>query len=235
MVPQIRRALLHAVASCFLLLGQTSLAAAEDPSLNAVLSDYFGTTLPSGPSRLRAGPSGPRSGEIWLLDLATAKVSAIAVDGRYRSPIFLTNGDILALREDMMTRFGRKGQQPEKLRRIKGINKLIGASEAKPNYVLALSGDSTLIEISIEKDEIVELFVNAKSKEDANSLDYLEGWDRRYGSMGLVVRKNDQGKTDVFVHQDQDLSNVTNCANVDCGQPSLSFDRQKIAFAKAKK
>ena len=235
MAPLVRRALLRMVAACLFLLGQAAIAAGEEPSLNAVISGYFGTTSPSGAGRLRAGPGKPRSGEIWLLDLATAQASAVAVDGSYRSPIFLTNGDILALREDVMMRFRRQDQQPIKLRRIRGINKLIGASEAKPNYVLALSGDSTLIEISIEKDEVIELFVNATSKEDAKSLDYLKGWNRRYGSMGLVVRKNDHGKTDVFVHQDQALSNVTNCANVDCGQPSLSFDRQKIAFAKAKK
>lgn len=235
MIKFICRAALHTFAFCFFLLSQVTLATGDEPSLDTVLSDYFGTTLPSGPGRLRAGPDKPRSGEIWLLDLTTAQASAIAVDGRYRSPIFLTNGDILALREDMMTRFGRQNQEPVKLRRIKGINKLIGASEVKPNHVLALSGDNTLMEISLEKDESIELLVNTKSKKDANALNYLKGWDRRYVSIGLVVRKNDRGKADVFVHRDQDLANVTNCATVDCGQPSLSFDQQKVVFAKAKK
>jgi hypothetical protein len=222
----------------WLLLAEVSVA--QSDSFLQSLSTFLG--FPAVPE-----PKAPRddlaAGSVWMADL-TAKTTRRLNGENCRSPIFLRNGDVLALKGEMIVRIPLDGGTPSPIHAVAGIDKLVAASNRDPDDVLVLLTDSngrpTPAIVSLPGGAIFPVPVDFDSEDDIRGLAHLQGWDRDYGDIKLRVERVRKAAlsgirewTDVFLMREgQEAVNLTNCDDVGCGQPSLSPDRRRVVFIK---
>jgi hypothetical protein len=78
------------------------------------------------------------------------------------------------------------------------------------------------------------------SQEHRDIIAHVKGWERVYGGTSVYVKTEvKQGMsgavewTDVYLERGTGPVNVSRCDGVNCGQPSLSHDRNRVVFIKA--
>ncbi len=91
--------------------------------------------IDSSPVEMRGAGDEPRVGGIWIADLATGDTRPVVAEGEYRSPIFLLDGSILALKGEAVVRFAPGGATPATQLTHEGIDKLVGVSTSEPDQV----------------------------------------------------------------------------------------------------
>lgn len=201
--------------------------------------------IDSSPVEMKGAGDEPRAGSIWIADLATGSTRPVTAEGEYRSPIFLPDGGILALQGETVVRFPPGGTIPATLLRDKNIDKLVGVSTREPDQVLTVlkgpDGRPLPAVLSLHDGALSPLPLDWKSQDDVRALAHLQKWERSYGNLKLVVQrvqKSGMGGTrewqDVFLlRQEESPQNISHCDGVDCDQPSLSHDHNRIVFIKS--
>ena len=220
-------------------------AAAQQPTLLQRLVSFFG--LDADPSQMK----GPREeflrGEIWTADLASGTRQRMAAGKSFRSPIYLLNGDILALNGEMLVRISAGRNTASSLHTVKGVDKLVAANANDPGQILLLHRDKDALPVPailwLKEGLLTPVDVDWRSESDVRGLAHLEGWDRDYEDMRLRVQRMRATRfsgirewTDVVLLQKGlEPQNVSRCDQVNCGQPSLSFDKAKVVFVKGER
>jgi hypothetical protein len=125
---------------------------------------------------------------------------------------------------------------------VRHLVKLVGFDEQDPDRMLVVvgGGHSPLGMLSLRNKRVTALPFDAHSTAHRQMLQHVLGQERDYGSTRLYVKSESRPGlaravewTDVYLKRPDALpQNVSNCEGVDCGQPSLSQDGQKIVFIK---
>jgi hypothetical protein len=211
-------------------------------SLAAKLLDFIG--IPADSGALRGLDDGSKSGEVWLVDIASGKSQQLTRTAGFRSPIFCGGTAVLALRGGDVVRVSGAADAPRKLAVVKAATKLLGCSASDPDKVLLLTtaptGGDQLSVLSLRTSQLSFLPFDPLSPKDGELMGYLHGSDRAYAAGALYVQRHDQessagvvGWQDVFFQSgSSDSANVSRCDASDCGQPSLSPDMRRVVFIK---
>ncbi len=201
--------------------------------------------IADNPSTLK-GPNQDASGQIWLAELGSQRTRGLTRAGGYRSPVFTAGGNsVVALKAGDIVRLPVGGGAPERLYTIKRISKLVGFNRDAPDQLLVVTEDPVgkpgIGWLSVKTGRIVPIPYDAASSEDQRMLEHLRGWDRAYGATRVYVdnvsKQSLAGRpverTGVFLKTDGGKPiNVSQCEDVDCGQPSLSPDGRLVVFIK---
>jgi hypothetical protein len=202
--------------------------------------------IAASPATLKGPGDEVESGLVWLVDVASKKARRLTTDGGYRSPVFPPGDkDIFALRGTDVVRLSRSGGNAQKLYSIRGISKLVGFSQDDADKVLVLvadgTGNATVGLLSVNTGKIEAVRYDPASSEDRQVFEQLQGWNRVYGSKKVYVERQSKQSlagpiewTDVFLKEGVNKPlNLSECDEVNCGQPSLSQDGKLVAFVRA--
>lgn len=193
------------------------------------------------------GPGDEMSaGDIWVAMLSGNMTrQRLTFDGGYRSPVFLSDDrTILALKDDSVVRLSVFGGEPEKGVAVPGVMRLIGVSAKNPNEVLMLTDDAdgrTAAGVLSLTDGRIAILAMEMSPDERGTINRLKNWDQVYDNMRLTVEvTTEQGLSgprtwsNVYMTRTgQSKQNLSRCEDVDCGQPSLSHDKTRVAYIKA--
>jgi hypothetical protein len=203
--------------------------------------------ISDSPGTLKGPGDEVRSGELWVVDLASQTTRAVTQGGRYRSPIFAAaNNEILALSgQDLLQVSARSGEM-NKLFSIADISKLVGFSGSDPDTVLILQSGSVgqhaqVALLSIRTGRVTTLPYDPASSADLQMVENLEGWTRTYGDKQVFVRRQTKQAlsgtvewSDVFIQSSGAAPrDVSLCNGTNCGQPSMSADGRSLVFVKS--
>ena len=203
------------------------------------------TGISANPSTLKGPGDEVTTGEVWLAELSSKKTRKLTPSGGYRSPIFLSNGDVLVLRRTDVVRLTIADAQPRMLYTISGADKLVGFSQANPDQILMLledpEGHPSVGLLSLASGKVSPLPYDLKSETDRQMLEHLQGWTRNYGDVTVYVKHQTKQAisgpldwTDVFLASGAASAvDVSQCSPVNCGQPSLSADRHLLVFIRS--
>jgi hypothetical protein len=128
---------------------------------------------------------------------------------------------------------------------VAGIMKLIGFDREHPGQLLALRADpnAEIAVLSPASGEVTAIAYDPESSEDRLLLTHLRGEERAYGDILLYLRKESRSDvtgavlewTDVFLKEGvKQPRNISLCDGINCSQPSLSADHQRITFVRAR-
>ena len=150
--------------------------------------------------------------------------------GNGRSPIFTPDGQaVLAIREARIMRIPSPGGAPEDLGVEVGQARLVAFHRENPDLVVILKrqpAELGLISLTTAN------YTPAPAEQE--SVQELWNWSSERGDLSLFQGRFD-GSPDlnVFLQQgDAERRNVSRCEDADCGQPSLSPDRQQVVYVK---
>jgi hypothetical protein len=245
-----RRLVLLMLAAAPLIAGADTAAPVGPPkspadaheSLATKLLDFIG--IPANSGAFRGLDDAPKSGEVWLGDIASGKSRQLTRTADFRSPIFCGGSPVLALHGGDIVRVSGAAEAPIKVATVKAAQKLLGCSARDPDKVLLLStapaGGDELSVLSIRTGELSRVPFDPLSPREGELMAYLHGWDRTYPAGTLYVQRHTQESPagfaawqDVFFQSGSgDAANVSRCGAADCGQPSLSSDARRVVFIK---
>lgn len=203
------------------------------------------TGISANPTTLKGPGDEVTTGEVWLAELSSKRNRRLTATGGYRSPIFLPNADLLALRRTDVVRLTITDPQPRMLYSIPDASKLVGFSQANPDQVLMLledaAGDTSVGLLSVASGKVSPLPYDLKSESDRQMVEHLAGWTRNYGDVTVYVKHQTKQAisgpldwTDVFLRSGAAPAvDVSQCSPVNCGQPSLSADRHLLVFIRS--
>jgi Tol biopolymer transport system component len=202
------------------------------------------TGISANPNTLKSGDE-LVAGQVWVADLASGTSRKITSDGSYRSPVYFPTGsEILALQGDGVVRLSAGGYKTEKLYSIAGIAKIVGFSRGGPAEVLILAEDDagqvSAARLSIITGTVTPIPFEPQSERDRQMLEHLRGWQRSYGDTTVYVKREPRQTfsgpvevLNVFLKTPgRNPQNVSGCALLNCGQPSLSPDGNRVVFVK---
>ena len=192
------------------------------------------------------GPDeGVKTGNVWVASLASKVLQRVTFDGGYLSPVFVPGDQaIVALKRGSVVQISIASGEPKTIATAPGVKKLIGVSGENPNEILVLTDDGqgrvSAGVLSLSTGSITML-PTGTSQNDRAIVNRLNGWDRAYGNLTLRVETTmEQGLSgprtwlDVYlISPGQPKQNISQCNEVDCGQPSLSHDGTRVVFVKA--
>ncbi len=203
--------------------------------------------ISDSPSTLKGPGDEVKSGELWVVDLASQTRRALTQAGEYRSPIFAPGkNDVFALSGHDLLQISLGSGEIKKLFFIADISKLVGFSGSDPSAVLVLQSKTAdqhaqVGLLSIRTGKVTPLPYDPASSADLQMVENLKGWTRTYGNKQVYVRRQTKqalsGATewsDVFLQSvgtaptDESL-----CDEVNCGQPSMSADGRLLVFVKS--
>ena len=186
-------------------------------------------------------------GDLWEVKLSPKKIlSRITTDGGYRTPLFLP-GDkgILALKGNNVVRISIADGTTETLYAIRDVEKLVGFDKNDQDKVLVLieneDSNPSLGLLSIKSGEMTSMTYDGKSKEHRSIINHIKGWERNYNNIAVYPKTETKPGmagsiewTDVYMKQgDKEPINLSRCNGINCGQPSLSHDGNRVVFVKA--
>lgn len=197
------------------------------------------------PSQLRAPGDSRKGGDIFIAAIGGAP-SRLTTDGGYRSPVFLpSDAGLLALKDDEVVRLPLSGGAAQKLQRVPHALKLLGVDASDADRVLVLverpDDGSELGVLAVKTGQLTLLPHDRDSKAHRRLISHLRGNDREYEGVTVYVKTESKARlggqaewTDVYVKRGNEAPvNVSRCDGVDCGQPALSLDGQRVAFVRA--
>jgi hypothetical protein len=187
------------------------------------------------------------SGELWVAELDSNLVHALASGGGYRSPVFMpATNDVLALRGTDLIRFPSGSGEGKKLYSISDVTKLVAFDIDDPDSLLLLRSAGASVRpqvasLSIATGKVTPVDYDPASRADLQMLENLESWTRTYGDKQVYVKRQTKQElsgivewSDVFLRTaGREPMDVSNCNGTNCGQPSLSADGRLIVFVKA--
>ena len=197
------------------------------------------------PSAMR-GESGIFDGDIRVVGIDGSAPAALTAGGGYRSPIFVADDTaVLALTGTHVVRIPLKGGTPMQLHAVPGAVKLLGVDQNDAQKILLLvetqERGSELASLSLKTGKIIRLPHERSDRNQRILLSHLRGEDREYKELSLYLRpesKSGMGGNiewkDVYMKRGTALPvNLSRCDGVDCRQPTLSHNRQRIVFIRA--
>ena len=208
-------------------------------NLTTRVLDFLGISATPGAQR---GVEAEFSGDIWVAELDTGTRSKLTQEGGYRSPVF-TPGDegILALKGDDLWFVPLSGGEPEKRATLPGAMKLVGFHKQDKDKLLVLFKGSRGAAVGILSLKDGKVSPVPYGSEDISTLNHLRGWERVYGNTTVrekIEHAQEMGQnqewTDAYLDRGADSPrNISRCKGTNCGQPSLSFDGDKVVYIKA--
>jgi hypothetical protein len=199
--------------------------------------------IPIGAGTLKEAQSSPRAGQVWVVDLGSGTRTRVAPGGGYRSPLFIPGStDILALKGANVVRIASPAVEPKRLYSIDGDTKLVSFGISDPDRVLVLkesdAGQISVNLLALGTGKLTPMVYDSESKEDEQMLESLQGSERTYGNRTVYVKRISKDAmsgrvewSDVFIKPlGEDPKDVSRCDGMNCGQPSLSTDGQRVAF-----
>lgn len=199
------------------------------------------------PSQQKGGGEDYFSGDLMLVNLKENIRRRITSGGGYRSPIF-EPGDknILALKAGAIVRVPAAGGEEQVVHVVPRIAKLIGFDRSDSDKLLVLltaeGNESPVGFLSLKSGQVTALAFDRSSEKQREMLNHLKGWERVYGEVKLYPQertKNVLGRTkvwtDVFLQRGgQFPDNISNCDGKNCGQSSLSHDKNLVVYVSQK-
>lgn len=196
-----------------------------------------------------AAPS-PRSaglvetGNVWVATVDGGTTTRWTVAGGYGSPVFDAGGATLyAMHQDNLVRIATPNAEPEVVRNVVGIDKLIGFDPRVPTDLIVLMRDerAPLAVLSISGVSLVRQPVDLSALDQQRVLANLRGQNRTSGTLRIIVDKVDKESlagviewTDVFAeHGAAARRNLSRCDGVNCFQPALSPDLSRVTYIRS--
>jgi hypothetical protein len=216
----------------------------------ATASDLFSRIvsflgISATPSQMKA-PEAVHSGDVWVADANRDARAQLTFDGGYSWPVFDPDAPrILALKGSALFEIPLVGGPARRLMPVVGIMKLIGFDREHPGLVLALRANpnAEIAVLSSATGEVTAVAYDPESSVDRLLLSHLRGEEREYGDTVLYLRRETRTDvtgavlewTDVFIKEaDKRPRNISLCDGVNCSQPSLSADRGRLTFVRAR-
>jgi hypothetical protein len=235
----------HRLTGAALVVCAAALAGAgpapADTELVARLISFLG--ISATPSQMKA-PDVLTVGDIWIADVGRNARTQLTSDGGYGWPVFDPGGErILTLKGTDVLEIPLAGGRARRLASVPRIAKLIGFDRERPGQVLVVRAEpnAEIAVLSLADGQLTAIAYDPRSSEASTFLAHLRGEERAYGDTVLYVRKETRNEvtgdvlewTDVFIKEgDKRPRNVSQCDGVNCRQPSLSADGNRIAFVR---
>lgn len=198
------------------------------------------------PSTLKGPGDEVVAGQIWLASPDFGQPRQLTVKGGYRSPVFIpVTNDILALAGTDVVRVPHAGGNARRLFKLDGAAKLVGFSLDDPDAVLVLSqdgsGNRSVGMLSLSSGILAPLVYNPAAGRDLQMIEHLQSWNRVYGDRSVYLERQSKETlsgtvewSDVLLKAgSQSPVNVSQCDEVNCGQPSVSADGTLVVFIKS--
>jgi hypothetical protein len=187
------------------------------------------------------------SGQLWLADLNSQTTHALTSGDGYRSPIFLKGTkDVLAIRGSDVVQIPAFGGEGRTLYSKNTVLKLVAAGSAGAGTVLVLlrgeaEGRPGVGLLKVGTGAITPVPYDPASSQNLQMVEDLAGWSRTYGDRRIYVKRQSKQAlsgtvewSDVFLQVgNQPAVDVSQCAGVNCGQPSLSADGHWLVFVRS--
>ncbi|MEP7343474.1 MAG: hypothetical protein ABI977_37490 [Acidobacteriota bacterium] len=202
------------------------------------------TGISATPSAMKGGGQ-DAPGSIWIANSEAGQRRRLTSGGDYKSPIFLDNQTVLALRGEHLIEIQIESGTAKTLFALPGIQKLVGVHADQQGQVLFLGAgaDNHVLVglLSLDSQRVTALPYNLDSMSDARTVTYLQGWSRSYNQGRTVLYSEKETKEgsmavwrDVFLKQaGANPINVSRCDREDCIQPSLSPNGKLVVFIRA--
>lgn len=198
---------------------------------------------------ISAAPS-PRSaglvetGNVWVATVDGSTTTRWTVAGGFGSPVFDVGGVALyAMQQDDLVRIAAPNAKPEVVRKVVGVDKLIGFDPRVPtNLIILMRGEiAPLAVLSTSGVALVPQPVDLSALDQQRVLANLRGQNRSSGSLRIIVDKVDKESlagviewTDVFAADGSGARrNLSRCDGVSCFQPALSPDLTRVAYIRS--
>lgn len=195
---------------------------------------------------ITAAPS-PRSagvvetGSVWVATVDRGTTIRWTAAGGYSSPVFDAGGTALyAMNHDNLVRIATPNAEPEVVRQVAGIDKLIGFDPSASTELIVLMRDESaaLAVLSISSVSLVRQPVDLSVRDQQRVLANLRGQNRSSGTLRITVDKVDRESlagvvewTDVFAENGSAARrNLSRCDGVNCFQPALSPDLSRVTY-----
>jgi hypothetical protein len=202
--------------------------------------------LTAAPSQMRGPTDDAAAGNIWMASIDHRDARALTTDGGYRSPVFLPNGStVLALQGSTIVQLGVSGRNAPPVPLTTGVAKLVGVDSANASEVVVLleapdPSDSPLAAVSLQNGTVTALTFDASNEAHRRLLAQIRAQDRSYGDTTVYTKTETKSGLsrpiewiDVFVKRGAaPPQNVSACDGVNCVQPALSRDGQRVVFVK---
>ena len=128
------------------------------------------------------------------------------------------------------------GGEVKELFTVKNIYKLVSI-DASNNKLLILKNNNN------EKEPyVIDLNNGSSSKlnydqSDQTLINHLKGWERQYDDIKVYEKLNENEKVlNVYIKKGTENSiKLTNCSDLNCGQPSLSNDKDIVVYIEENK
>ncbi len=195
--------------------------------------------LASNPVNIRGDKDFTQAGDVWVYDRKRGTRCQITSDPNYRSPIFLLGDEfILALRWGQPVRLPAGGGPGEGIRAKVKLARLVAADA---NSVLVFAEDGSAAVLDLLSGE-VSPSPGGLLEADQRLLDLYRGPERIYDDkLQLSVKPCEDRSgleplrwSDVFLTEKGAEINVSDCDGAPCGQPALSFDRNRIVYVRGR-
>lgn len=179
------------------------------------------------------------NGQVWSVELDAmgkpAKPTRIGTASNLSWPVCdLKDGTVYAIRDGRIVRLGDGGQSLTEVDKQKQWAKLFGVTES--GDVLGMiyeNGESMLA--TLHADGTVAVSPAPTSEEEQRYQSVLEQENRTYaGSRSLYVERSTRGGRgfDVFLKKGDGVTNLSDCGDDQCGQPSLSPDFRRVLYVR---
>jgi hypothetical protein len=217
-------------------------------AISARADDFFDLIMQvlgisATPSQMK-GDSNVSAGQVWITDVERGTRAALTTDSGYRWPVYEPGGQaIVALEGDSLVRIPTRNGKINVLQKIPSVEKLVGFDRKDPDKLLVILDRDTvpLALLSLKTGNLTPLPYDPKSKEHRRMLSHVKGEERVYGSARVYVKtevkRGMEGGlewSEVYLQEGEATPlNVSKGDGVDCGQPSLSPDRNAVVYVRA--
>ncbi len=194
--------------------------------------------IPAMPGEIR-GPADNFAGDLYFTNANGQGTRNRLTDvGGFRSPIFAPDDKhVLALWRGQLVQVATGGGivEPEHLRDLPGVTRLVGLSEKDRNVLVVLhneDGHQRPALVCLDSRRLTEL---PADRESINGLlNRLRSAERRYGETVLLTKKHAGGKgSDVQVRSSEQAAiEVSRCGGEFCGQGALSGDGEWVVYVR---
>ena len=184
------------------------------------------------------------SGSVWVAAIdGTTRTRWTAAED-FGSPVFDARGTaIYAMQRDSLVRIASPNAEPEVVRKVVGVDKLIGFDPLAPADLVVLMRDekAPVAVLSVSSPSLVRQSVDLSVLDQQRLVANLRGQNRSVGALRVIVDKLDRESlagvvewTDVFVEDGSTARrNLSRCEGVNCGQPALSPDRARVVYVRS--